>query len=63
METQMEKGLVLSDENAEVYKGKGYSGKNTERYKFCRLCRRISTCGLDKQHKISADNRSRQGLL
>ena len=37
IETQIEKGLALSDENAEVYKDKGYSGKNTERPDLQRL--------------------------
>lgn len=37
IETQIEKGLTVSDENAEVYKDKGYSGKNTDRPDLQRL--------------------------
>ncbi len=43
IETQIEKGLALSDENAEVYKDKGYSGKNTERPDLQRLKTEIET--------------------
>lgn len=37
IETQIDKGLAYADDNAEIYKDKGYSGKNTDRPDLQRL--------------------------
>lgn len=43
IETQIDKGISLADEGVEIYKDKGYSGKNTDRPDLQRLKRDIET--------------------